>query len=92
MRKHYDLENSKNYKADFTKVTQLQFLYSCSLSFPIVEFKIPEISSIARNLQSQFKIYAAHCFARKNLLAQFQVFPLHSFEKKNLLNNSKYLI
>jgi len=70
--------------ADLTTITQLQFLFSCSLSLSIFEFIISEISSFAKNLQSQFKIYGPRCFATKNLLAQFQVSPLHSFGKKGL--------
>ena len=70
MRKHYYFEISKQHVADLTTITQLQSLYSCSLSLPIVEFKITEISSFAKNLKSQIKIRASHCFARKKPLAQ----------------------
>ena len=75
MRKHYDLEFSKQYVADLTTIPQLQFLYSFSHSLPIVEFKISENSN--RNLKSMQPI------AKKKTLTQFRVLPLRKFGKKN---------
>jgi len=58
MRNHYKLEISKQYLADLTTIKQLKFLYSCSISVPIVEFIISEISSFVkdRNLKYMLRI------------------------------------
>ena len=52
MRKQYYFEIYKQHVGDLTTITQLQFLYSCSLSLPIVEFIISEITSFAKNKNS----------------------------------------
>jgi len=39
MRKHYDIDISKKFFEDLTKITKLQFLYSCSISLHIVELE-----------------------------------------------------
>ena len=84
MRKQYYLEISKQHVADLTAITQLQSLYSRSLSLPIVEFKISEISSFAKEkIQSQFKIYAPNCFQEKPPSTDSSISPPQFWRRKN---------
>ena len=90
MRKQYYLEISKQHVADLTIITQLKFLYSCSLSFPIVEFKISEITSFAKNKNSNRNLkYRLPIVLQENTPSLLSSMSSPQFSKKKILKQFK---
>ena len=89
MRKQYYFEISKQHVADLTIITQLKFLYSFSLSLPIVEFKISEISSFAKKKSNRNLKYMLPTDLQENTPSLLSSMSSPQFSKKKLLKQFK---